>query len=74
MERKVKEAIYCAVEREPFAQALRMELKELEVGFSAVEMIYEPARMDNIFGRAHGGSIFALIDEAFETVCQSDGR
>jgi acyl-CoA thioesterase len=73
MDRKVKEAIYRAVEREPFAQSLRMELKELEEGFSAVEMTYEPERMDNMFGRAHGGSIFALIDEAFETVCQSDG-
>jgi acyl-CoA thioesterase len=29
--------------------------------------------MDNLFGRAHGGAIFALIDEAFETVCQTVG-
>jgi len=73
MDRKVKDAIYCAVQREPFAQVLRMELKELEEGFSAVEMTYEPDRMNNIYSRAHGGAIFALIDEAFETVAQSDG-
>ena len=73
MERKVREAIYQAVGKEPFAQALRMELVALEDGFSAVEMTYEPAGMDNIYGRAHGGAIFALIDEAFETVGQTDG-
>jgi acyl-CoA thioesterase len=73
MDRKVKEAIYRAVHGEPFAQALAMELKELEEGFSAVEMTYEPDRMNNIYGRAHGGAIYALIDEAFETVAQTDG-
>lgn len=73
MDGKVKEAICRAVYREPFAQALHMELKELENGFSAVEMTYEPDRMNNIYGRAHGGAIFALIDEAFETVAQADG-
>jgi len=54
-------------------QTLGMELTDLEKGFSAVEMVYEPSRMDNLFGRAHGGAIFALIDEAFETVGQTDG-
>ena len=73
MDLKIKEAIYRAVEREPFARALKMELVELDGGFSAVEMTYEPAGMDNMFGRAHGGALFALIDEAFETVCQTFG-
>ena len=73
MDQRVKDAIYRAVQREPFAQALRMELKELEEGLSTVEMTYEPDRMNNIYSRAHGGAIFALIDEAFETVAQSDG-
>jgi len=73
MDRKVKEAIFRAVQGEPFAQALDMELMDLEEGFSAVEMTYAPGRMNNIYGRAHGGAIFALIDEAFETVAQSDG-
>jgi acyl-CoA thioesterase len=73
MDQDIKQAIERGVQREPFAQALKMELKELETGFSAVEMTYEPALMDNLFGRAHGGAIFALIDEAFEAVCQTEG-
>ena len=73
MEQKVREAIYRAVASEPLAQALKMELKELDDGFSAVEMTYEPDLMNNIYNRAHGGAIFALIDEAFETVAQTDG-
>jgi len=73
MDLRVRDAIHQAVGREPFALNMGMELVELEVGFSAVEMTHDPARMDNIYGRAHGGSIFALIDEAFEAVAQSDG-
>jgi acyl-CoA thioesterase len=73
MDEKVREAIYRAVEKEPFARNMGMELVGLDEGFSAVEMTYEPERMDNIYGRAHGGSLFALIDEAFEAVAQSDG-
>ncbi|MCK7467841.1 MAG: hypothetical protein MZU91_06780 [Desulfosudis oleivorans] len=38
-----------------FARNMKMELKELEDGFSAVEMTYEPEAMDNLFRRAHGG-------------------
>jgi acyl-CoA thioesterase len=52
---------------------MNMKLAGLEKGYSAVEMRYDPALMDNIYERAHGGAIFALIDEAFETVAQSDG-
>jgi acyl-CoA thioesterase len=73
MDQKVKDAIHQAVGREPFALNMGMKLVELEEGFSAVEMTHDPARMDNIYGRAHGGSIYALIDEAFEAVAQSDG-
>lgn len=74
MDRRVREAIYNAVKKEPFALNMGMELVELEEGFSAVEMDYIEERMNNIYGRAHGGSIFALIDEAFEAVSQSDGN
>ncbi len=73
MDSTIKEAIYRAVISEPFAQALKMELAGLDDGFSAVEMTYDPGSMDNMFGRAHGGALFALIDEAFETVCQTCG-
>lgn len=70
---ELKEAISRQVKQEPFARALKMELIELEEGFSAVEMPYDAAVMNNMFGRAHGGAIFSLIDEAFETVCQTAG-
>ncbi len=73
MNNNLREAIYRGVEREPYAQALGMELVELAEGFSAVEMTYVPETMDNLFARAHGGAIFSLIDEAFETVCQTCG-
>jgi len=73
MDQLVREAIYRAVEKEPFAQALNMELVDLKLGYSAVEMTYHPEAMNNIYGRAHGGAIFALIDEAFETVGQTEG-
>jgi acyl-CoA thioesterase len=73
LDQKVKEAIYRAVQQEPFARALNMELVSLEHGRSAVEMTYNPAAMNNIYARAHGGAIFALIDEAFETASQTHG-
>jgi len=74
MDQKLKDAIFREVAREPFALTLGLELKELESGFSAVEMSYHPEAMNNLFGRAHGGAIFSLIDEAFETVCQTVGE
>jgi acyl-CoA thioesterase len=73
MDQKVKEAIVSAVKNEPFARALNMELVELEKGHSVVQMIYEPEKMNNIYDRAHGGALYALIDEAFETAGQTDG-
>ncbi|MBJ6724993.1 PaaI family thioesterase [Geomesophilobacter sediminis] len=74
MDEKIREAIFREVRQEPFAQALGIELVDLQDGFSAVEMTYVPERMNNLFARAHGGAIFGLIDEAFETVCQTIGR
>ena len=73
MDQKVKEAIIRAVKRERFARALNMELVELDDGYSLVSMVYEPEKMNNIYDRAHGGALFALIDEAFETAGQTDG-
>ena len=73
MDTAVREAICLAVEREPFARRLNMQLVTLEEGHSVVEMTYDPETMDNIYDRAHGGAIYGLIDEAFETACQTDG-
>ena len=73
MDQKVSNAIYEAVKNEPFAKVMKINLVELELGYSAVEMIYDPANMNNIYEHAHGGAVFALIDEAFETAGQTDG-
>lgn len=73
MDPAIKTAIYQALEAEPFSQAMKMKLVELESGYSVVEMIYQPEIMDNIYSRAHGGAIYGLIDEAFETAGQTDG-
>lgn len=73
MEESIRNAIEHAVEKEPFARAMNIELVALDLGFSAVEMDYTPSSMANIYARAHGGAIFALIDEAFETAGQTDG-
>jgi acyl-CoA thioesterase len=73
MNAKVREAIFQATKKEPFARALKMELVTLEDGHSVVNMVYDPAKMDNIYNRLHGGAIFGLIDEAFETASQTDG-
>jgi acyl-CoA thioesterase len=72
MNEKVKEAIRRQVEREPFAQKFGLKLTALDEGYSRVEMIFTPD-MENIFGLAHGGALFALIDEAFETASNSHG-
>jgi acyl-CoA thioesterase len=73
MDARVKTAIEGAVTREPFAQSMGIRLQQLEDGFSRVEMVYDPGRQNNIYDRAHGGALFGLIDEAFETAAQTDG-
>jgi acyl-CoA thioesterase len=73
MNAKVREAIFQATNKEPFARVLKMELVTLEDGHAVVNMVYDPEKMDNIYNRLHGGAIFGLIDEAFETASQTDG-
>lgn len=69
----VEKAICEAVKGEPLARTLGMKLLELGTGFSRIEMPYNPDSMANIYERAHGGAIFSLIDEAFETASQTCG-
>jgi len=73
MDVKLKKALFEAVRTEPFARALNITLEELDQGYSVVEMKYDPDRMNNIYEHAHGGALFGLIDEAFETACQTEG-
>jgi acyl-CoA thioesterase len=72
MDPQVKQAIFRQVEREPFAQKFGLKLIDLDAGYSKVEMTFTPD-MENFFGMAHGGALFALIDEAFETASNSHG-
>jgi acyl-CoA thioesterase len=72
MDDKVKEAIFSQVGKEPFAKKFGLKLIDLDEGYSKVEMRFT-RDMENIFGMAHGGALFALIDEAFETASNSHG-
>ncbi len=65
MENNKKEAYFKKVEQEPFAKLLNIKLKEVNEGYALCEMEYT-GQMDNIYGSAHGGALFSLIDEAFE--------
>jgi acyl-CoA thioesterase len=72
MDEKVIEAIKQRVAAEPFARKLGLRLLRLEPGYALVEMDLK-SDMVNIFGMAHGGAIFSLIDEAFEISCNAHG-
>jgi acyl-CoA thioesterase len=72
MEQTLFQAIRRKVKEEPFARKMGLELVALDEGYSVVTMTFAPD-MENIFGMAHGGAIFALIDEAFETASNSHG-
>ncbi len=72
MDEKIKAAIFRQVAKEPFVQKFGLTLTALDEGYSKVEMTFT-SDMENIFGMAHGGAIFALIDEAFETASNSHG-
>ena len=72
MDERVKKAIFRQVENEPFAQKFGIKLLDLEEGYSKVEMRFT-RDMENFFGTANGGALFALIDEAFETASNSHG-
>ena len=72
MDERIRQAIFRQVEKEPFAGKSGLKLVDLDEGYSRVEMEFTPD-MENIFGMAHGGAIFALIDEAFETAGNSHG-
>jgi len=69
---KIFDAIIKRVREEPYAQKLGMELIELDEGYSKVKMTFKED-MENIFGMVHGGAIFSLIDEAFETAANTHG-
>ena len=65
MDEKKQTVYFKKVEDEPFAKLLNIKLKEVSEGYARCEMEYSE-QMDNIYGSAHGGALFSLIDEAFE--------
>ena len=69
---KIFDAIIKRVREEPYAKKLGIELIELGEGYSKVKMTFKED-MENIFGMVHGGAIFSLIDEAFETAANTHG-
>ena len=73
MEDGKKAAYFKKVKEEPFARFLNITLKDVSEGYALCEMEYTK-QMDNIFGMAHGGAIFSLIDEAFEISSNSHGN
>jgi len=72
MEDKILDFIIKRVEDEPYRKKFGMDLVELKHGYSKIKMIFRED-MENMLGMAHGGAIFSLIDEAFETASNSHG-
>ncbi len=72
MDEHVRDAILKRIAVEPFARKFGIEVISIESGYSRVTMKYT-SDMDNMFGMAHGGAVFALIDVAFETASNSHG-
>ncbi len=73
MDDQVREAFFKQVEMEPFAKKFGLRLLDINDGYSMVEMQFTPD-MENLSGKAHGGAIFALVDEAFEVASNSYGK
>ena len=73
MEDRKRTLFFKKVDEEPFAKLLNIKLKDVGEGYAFCEMEYTE-QMDNIYGTAHGGAIFSLIDEAFEISSNSHGN
>jgi len=72
MDEKVRNAILKQIEKEPFGKKFGLKLKDVREGYAKVEMLFTQD-MENMFGMAHGGAIFSLIDAAFEVASNSHG-
>lgn len=73
MDDKVRKTFFKQVEREPFARKFGFRLLDVKCGYSMVEMNITPD-MENLWGIAHGGAIFAIAEEAFEIASNSHGK
>lgn len=71
-DQEIHEKLIERTRQEPYARLLCMEVKKIGKGYSLVEMRFT-RDMENIFGMAHGGAIYSLLDEAFQTAGNSEG-
>jgi acyl-CoA thioesterase len=72
MDEKIRNAIFKQTEAEPFGKKFGLKLIDVGEGSAIVEMAFT-ADMENMFGMAHGGALFALVDAAFEVASNSHG-
>lgn len=72
MNETVKNAIFRKLAVEPFAKKFGLSLITIDEGYAKVEMVFT-SDMENMFGMAHGGAIFSLMDAAFEVASNSHG-
>lgn len=72
MDEKTRSAILKKAKEEPFAEKFGLQFIDVQEGYAKVTMIFTPD-MENMFGMAHGGAIFSLIDAAFEIASNSHG-
>lgn len=72
MDEKVRSAILRQLENEPFGRKFGLKLVDVQEGYARIEMRFTKD-MENMFGMAHGGAIFSLIDAAFEVASNSHG-
>lgn len=72
MDERIRQAIFQQIEKEPFGKKFGLKLVEVQEGYARVEMHFTQD-MENMFGMAHGGAIFSLIDAAFEVASNSHG-
>jgi len=72
MDENVRQAIFKQIDKEPFGKKFGLRLLDVQEGYAIVEMRFTED-MENMFGMAHGGAIFSLIDAAFEVASNSHG-
>ena len=72
MDERIKNAILKQIEAEPFAKKFGIRLLDVQEGYAKTQMVFTPD-MENMFGMAHGGAVFSLIDAAFEVASNSHG-
>jgi len=65
-------AVLAASREEPYARKMGITCTEVGPGRCRVEMVVTE-EMRNLFGTAHGGAVFSLIDEAFQIAGNSQG-